>query len=141
MIYVEEKNFNRQIEFLEFIAGSQDLYICAWLYPESNLTVVGGVAVTDNPRSLIPVTTYEDSFSPKCTEIIPASKKNIDIFSSSYSELKKNCDSLALYKNNQLSWLAVTIGHEGMCLAQDESLLTSLTQAGFSATTSAPDWW
>jgi hypothetical protein len=141
MIYVEEKDFNRQLELLSFLATSLDLNICAWLYPESTAKELAGIAVTNNPLSLSPVTTYENGFSPKCTSPTAATKSTLDSFGSSHTELKKNCDSLALYKNNQSSWLATTIGHEGMCLVQDESLLTSLTQAGFSATTSAPDWW
>lgn len=141
MIYVEERDFKRQIELLAFIAGSQDLNICAWLYPESSNSELAGFAVTDNPLSLVPVTTYENGFSPKCTVYTPAKVAAINSFGAAYIELKKSCDSLALYKNGQSSWLAATIGHEGMCLVQDESLLNSLIQAGYAASSKAPDWW
>jgi hypothetical protein len=141
MIYVEEKDFYRQIELLSFVVSSHDLNICAWLYPESIATELAGIEVTDNPLSLSPVTTYENGVSPKCTAFVPASSESISLFGSAYVELKKNCDSLALYKNNESSWLTATIGHEGMCLVQDESLLNNLTQAGYAATTKAPDWW
>jgi len=141
MIYIEEKDFNRQLELLSFLSASIDLNICAWLYPESTATELAGIEATNNPFSLLSVTTYENGFSPKCTSLTPATKGTIDSFGVSCEELKENCDSLALYKNNQSAWLAATIGHEGMCLVQDESLLTSLTEAGFSATTTAPDWW
>jgi hypothetical protein len=141
MIYVEEKDFNRQIELLEFVARYRDSSICAWLYPESRVAELVGIEVTDNPRGFVPVTTYEDGFLPKCTAPILATSKSIRAFGSAYSELKKNCDSLALYQKNQSSWLAATIGHEGMCLVQDDSLLNSLIQAGYSATTRAPEWW
>lgn len=141
MIYVEEKDFDRQIELLLFLADSIELDICAWLYPESAATKLAGFEVTENPSSLTPVTTYENGYSPKCTLPTLASNSTIGAFGASYSELKKNCDSLALYKKSESSWLAATIGHEGMCLIQDESLLNSLTSAGYSATTTAPDWW
>jgi hypothetical protein len=141
MIYVEEKDFNRQIKLLVFLASSQDLSICAWLYPESTLTKLSGFDVTQNPSSLVPVTTYENGFRPKCTIPISASASKINAFGSSYNELKINCDSLALYKNNETSWFAATIGHEGMCLIQDDLLLNILIQAGFSASTDVPNWW
>ncbi len=141
MIYVEENDFNRQIEVLAFVASTQDMNICAWLYPESKAVELAGVEVTDNPLSLIPVTTYEDGFMPRCTMLISGSSKNIEKFRAAHTELKKNCDSLALYKGRKSSWLATTIGHEGMCLVQDESLLSSLIQAGYIASTKAPDWW
>ena len=141
MIYVEEKDFNRQIELLEFIASSQDLNICAWLYPESNVTELVGIEVSDNSQGFIPVTTYENGFSPKCTALVLATPGSIRSFGSAYSELKKNCDSLAIYKKNQFNWFAATIGHEGMCLVQDNSLLKRLTQAGYAASTEAPSWW
>ncbi len=141
MIYVEEKDFDRQIQLLYFLASSGDLTICAWLYPESNATELAGFSVTDNPSSLTPVTTYENGVLPKCTVPTIASKKIIKSFGASYTELNQNCDSLALYKKSESSWVAATIGHEGMCLVQDNTLLNSLTQAGYSASTSAPDWW
>lgn len=141
MIYVEKNSFNRQIELLEFVASIQDLNVSAWLYPESSVMELAGIEVTDNLLSLVPVTTYENGFSPRCTAPISASCENIQLFSKSHEALKKNCDSLALYKNNNSSWLVATIGHEGMCLVQDESLLNDLLQAGYVASTQSPDWW
>ncbi len=141
MIYVEEKDFDRQIQLISFLASSGNLTICAWLYPESDATELAGFAVIANPSLLTPVTTYENGVLPKCTMPTSASEKIIKSFGSSYTDLKKNCDSLALYKESESSWVAATIGHEGMCLVQDDTLLNSLTQAGYSASTSAPDWW
>ncbi|WP_101757327.1 hypothetical protein [Oceanicoccus sp. KOV_DT_Chl] len=141
MIYVEEKDFSRQIQLLSFLAGSTELSICAWLYPESSASKLASFEVTENTKSLIPVTTYENGFQPNCTSLVPANESSINTFRSAHSELKKNCDSLALYKNSESSWLAATIGHEGMCLVQDDNLLNSLLQAGFSASSEAPSWW
>ena len=141
MIYVEEKDFNRQIQLLSFLAGGTKLFICAWLYPESSAKSLAGFEIIDNPRSLIPVTTYENGFQPKCTSLVPASDSNIEVFGTAYAKLKKNCDSLALYKESEPSWLAATIGHEGMCLVQDSEMLNSLLQAGYSASSEAPAWW
>ena len=141
MIYVEEKDFSRQIQLLSFLASSGELSICAWLYPESSVSELASFAVTENPESLTPVTTYENGFQPKCTSLVPANESNVSAFSSANSELKKNCDSLVLYKKTESSWFAATIGHEGMCLVQDDKLLNSLLQAGFSASSIAPEWW
>ncbi len=141
MIYVEEKDFDRQIQLLSFLASNAELFICAWLYPESSSSTLAGFEVTDNPESLIPVTTYEDEFQPKCTLLVPANGTNIEAFSEAYPELKINCDSLALYKKSDLSWLAATIGHEGMCLVQNDEILNSLIQVGYPASIEAPTWW
>ncbi len=141
MIYVEEKDFKRQIELLAFIASNHDLGLCAWLYPESKVNELAGNKVSDTNLYLTPVTTYENGVSQKCTALIPATSAAINSFGAAYSELKKNCDSLALYARGQSSWAAATIGHEGMCLVQDVALLKSLIQAGFAASTKAPDWW
>ena len=141
MIYLDEKEFNRQIELLLFVSRSKNLNICAWLYPESDTLKLAGYDVVENNLSLIPVTTYENGFIPKCTNPVKASIDSINLFSVAYNELKKHCDSLALYEHNKPSWLVATIGHEGMCLIQDDSLLHNLIQAGFSARAEAPEWW
>ncbi len=141
MIYVEEKDFSRQIELLSFIAGPRDLVVCAWLYPEAAVAKLAGFEVTENPDSLSPITSYEHGFQPKCTTPVAANESNIEAFRSAYSELKNSCDSLALYEKSKSSWLAATIGHEGMCLVQDESLFKSLVQAGYPASSEAPAWW
>jgi hypothetical protein len=141
MIYVEEKDFSRQIQLFSFLASGEDILICAWLYPESTSRSLAGFEITDNPESLIPITTYENGFQPKCTSLVLANDTSIKAFSSAYSELKKNCDSLALYKKSEPSWTAATIGHEGMCLVQDTEILNSLIQAGYSASSEAPAWW
>lgn len=141
MIYIEEKDFHRQFDLLAFLVGRMQFNICAWLYPESALKKLSGFEVTNNPFQLTPVTTYGDGVLPKCTTLVQASDVSLNSFKSSSSELKKNCDSLALYKDNESSWYAVTIGHEGMCLIQDDSLLSNLIGAGFNASTEAPAWW
>ena len=129
MIYVGKKDFERQIALLTFVAKSQELNVCAWLYPESNVTKLAGIEVTDNPLLLSLITTYENGFSPRCTACIPASGVSIRSFGTAYAEMKKNCDSLALYRISHRAWLAATIRHEGLCLVQDDSLLNSLTLA------------
>lgn len=140
MIYIQEKNFDRQIKLLSFIAERFDCDICAWLYPESSSTEIAGFDVTEN-SFLIPVTTYENGYSPKHTSLRKASTEVISAFATAQTSIKDNCDSLALYLNNEQSWLAATIGHEGMCLIQDESKLNSLISAGFNASLEAPSWW
>ena len=88
MIYVEEKDFNRQIELLLNISSGKDLNVCAWLYPESDALTLAGSDVIENNLSLIPVTTYENGFIPKCTTPIKASIDSIHLFSAAFNELK-----------------------------------------------------
>ena len=141
MIYVEEKSFKRQIKLLAFIANNQNLEICAWLYPESDATEIAGYEVTDNPLFLKPITTYRNGILPRCTVSKPATLETISSFGAAYTELVKQCDSLALYEKGLSSWVAATIGHEGVCLVKNETLLKGIIQAGFAASTKEPLWW
>jgi len=141
MIFVEEKDFNDQVALLSFLAESGDYSICAWLYPDQVASELIELSVSDNPLGLIPITTYENGHKPRCTKLLPASKTNFRLFSVAKAEILKNCDSLALYENDQVNWVAATIGHEGMCLVQDDNLLNAIVRAGFNASLEAPNWW
>jgi len=73
MIYIEEKTFERQIDLLGYLSELDAYYICAWLYPESNVTSI--VSQKVDPIKLEPVTTYGDGIKPKHTQLVPCSKK------------------------------------------------------------------
>lgn len=88
-----------------------------------------------------PVTIYGTGIKPRHTKPVEASALNITAFGEAVSDIAANCDSLALYGEEEESWFAATIGHEGMCLVQDESLLSSLSEAGYSVSTEPPSWW
>jgi hypothetical protein len=139
MIYVQEKDFNRQIELLIFLADKGNYSVCAWLYPESNTTSIGPHSIEQS--ELEAVTSYGANSKPNHTSLIKCSRDSLQIFISAKLEVVSNCDSLALYKENSTLWFAATIGHEGMSLVRNEALLPSLLSAGFSASTEAPSWW
>ena len=141
MIYVEENDFNRQIELLGFLAESQSYSICAWLYPESKASELAGFKVCSGNTAIEQITTYSDGVHPKHTELAPATKANIKAYLEAENELKTNCESLVLYSEQSSNWIAATIGHEGMCLIKESRLLSGLLSAGFNATTEAPSWW
>ena len=141
MIYVEEKSFDRQLELLVYLSKSEPLMICAWLYPESKVSHLAGLKVSTGESELVAVTSYDNGFRPKHTELVFASSVHISALRDAAVELKDNCDSLALYKENEQSWHAATIGHEGMCLVQSSSLCQELVLAGFSASEKPPSWW
>lgn len=141
MIFVEEKAFKNQIALLSFLAESEDYNICAWIYPEQVVSELIGLSVSDNPLGLIPVSTYDNGHKPRCTKLLPASKTSFRLFSVAKAEIIKNCDSLALYEADQVNWVASTLGHEGMCLVQDDRLLNNIIRAGFNASLEAPNWW
>ena len=141
MIYIEEKSFNRQLELVSYLSNLEQLKICAWLYPESTVGSLAGFNVSLCESWLVAVTSYADGFRPLHTELIPASPANISALVNAALDLKDNCDSLALYKDNEKSWYAATIGHEGMCLVQNRSLLQGLVRAGFNASEKPPSWW
>jgi hypothetical protein len=133
MIYIVEKDFNHQMELLSFLAHTNELNVCAWLYPESSATTIAGNIVIENSLNFVPVTTYENGHLPGLTQFAKATKNNLSEYSAAQAELEKNCDSLALYKENDLFWFAATIGHEGLCLVRNNTQLTRLVKAGFAA--------
>jgi hypothetical protein len=77
MIYVIEKDFDRQLELLIFLASIENYSFCGWLYPESKISSYSGHSITSNPKNLIPVTTYGDGHKPKFTVTISATKNSI----------------------------------------------------------------
>lgn len=139
MIYVQEKDFNRQIDLFNFFAEKDSYSMCAWLYPESNATSIASYSIEKN--DLESATSYEGGTKPNHTSLVKCTRDSLQEFVSTKTEVTENCDSLALYKTNNILWSAVTIGHEGMCLVRDDALLKQLISAGFSASTEAPSWW
>ena len=126
---------------LSFLTAENKLSICAWLYPESKAAEIAGYLVVDNPEGLLPVSTYDNDYKPKCTVSVLSGIDSIDAFAAAKNQVHKECDSLTIYKENELNWYAATIGHEGMCLVQDDNQLASLVKAGFNASIKAPHWW
>jgi len=141
MIYVEEKEFKRQIDLLNLLSEKQAYKICAWLYPESNVKELAGLKVLSNKSLIEPITTYENGVIPQHTELVPATKEIINLFVRSKSELESNCDSFALYPTGTTNWVVAIVGHEGMCLVRPTELLSTLVSNGFKASKKAPVWW
>lgn len=141
MIYVEETDFNRQIELISFLAELQPILICAWVYPESKVTELAGYSVHDNQPLIEQVSSYESGTVPRRTELVQATEEHIKQLSDAKGSLKANCDSLALYPVHSNRWVVATIGHEGMCLVRNLDLLPRLRSQGFNASMEAPSWW
>jgi hypothetical protein len=139
MIYIQEKNFDRQIELLSFLSEKGSYSICAWLYPESSLAIVAGQLTEIS--NLEAVTTYDDGKIPSNTVPVECNKSMLSQFLVAKAELIANCDSLVLYKSSSKQWSVAAIGHEGICLVRDDALLTQLLSAGFSGSFEAPSWW
>lgn len=140
MIYVIEKTHERQIELLSALSRSVTADICAWLYPDSNEHTLANLPVVE-ANGLIPITTYRDGSLPKRTQLVSCTEEVLSNFLSSKNQLRKHCDSIVLYINGASSWMAATVGHEGMSLVQDDSLLPGLVESGFNASLKAPSWW
>lgn len=139
MIYVQEKTFEKQIELLSYLSENEKLNICGWLFPESNEKMVLGNPVVRS--ELEAVTTYSDGFKPYHTQPQVCSIDYISQIVASKKSIVAHCDSLALYRQGTKNWLAATIGHEGMCLVRDNTLLNQLLSRGFNASETAPNWW
>jgi hypothetical protein len=139
MIYVEDSSFDNQLKLLDYLSSNAELYLVAWLYPESKLKKLLHL---DLIRSdLKPVTTYGDGFQPRHTVPKHCTTEVVARLSSLRDVIERNCDSLALYRQNESSWDFCTIGHEGMSLIADDMLLDDVRRAGFQASLQAPSWW
>ncbi|HEY7884779.1 MAG TPA: hypothetical protein VIC08_07500 [Cellvibrionaceae bacterium] len=140
MLYIQEKSFIGQIKLLSTLVNLGDFKLCAWLYPESQRNTLAGFMVVPH-QGFKPVTTYEDGIIPSRTELIQATESTLSAFRESKSEIQAHCDSITLYIDGQFNWHAATVGHEGMCLVQDDRYLSQLQNAGFNVSTQPPDWW
>jgi len=141
MIYVEEKNFGRQLELLKHLVLLDNMKVCAWAYPDLTAENLAGYSLMERASELEPITIYEDGSLPRHTELVPASLDSLASFEKVENEMTTGCDSIALYKDGELSWYAATIGHEGMCLVRSDVMLDSLVSAGFNASCKVPSWW
>ena len=141
MLYIDELNFQRQIDLLAFIASQSTLSLCVWLYPESKVLTVADQEVSKINKVIQPVTEYDDGFLPQHTELSICTYALLNSLLLSKMDVVKNCDSIALYKENESQWEVATIGHEGMCLVRDITLLSLLKNAGFSVSLKPPSWW
>jgi len=142
MIYVAVNDFNKQLDLLNFFIKKYKLNICIWLYPESSITEIIGLPIyTDSSTNIQPITTYEEPHKYKYTKLIKVDKSIIDSLYLNEKNLKNNCDSIALYKENSYHWIISTIGHEKMCLVNDLAYLNELIDNGFDVSTEAPSWW
>lgn len=142
MIYVEEKGFEGQIKILNLFSRSGLYDIVFWLYPEIKNNKFCELQIYDGQDlSEIPITTYQQGVKTKRTKRFPFRSSCIDFISHYRSTIQKECDSCILYKKDKKEWFCCTIGHEGMCIINDDNLINELKQKKIPASLQAPDWW
>ena len=142
MIYVEEKWFSKQIDFLRHLLKEGEFEVIIWMYPESKFSHLFGLNLEHGTDiSGKSVTTYGNGKIASRTARQPLTKELIDLAENHRRNVSRNVDSFVIYKPDEFDWLACTVGHEGMCLVQDESRLSNLINAGFNASSEAPDGW
>ncbi|MCU7945735.1 MAG: hypothetical protein KZQ72_03675 [Candidatus Thiodiazotropha sp. (ex Cardiolucina cf. quadrata)] len=141
MVYVSERKQCRQFELLELLTSEYECGLVAWRYPESKAYQLLGMPIISNKPPLEPVTTYENSTDSKRTDLIEITSNTFFEIAKNAGNLKRHCDSLALYKPQETEWFACTIGHEGMCLVREDAVIEMLAARGFNATKEAPAWW
>ncbi|MDP5240842.1 hypothetical protein Q9Q94_14955 [Uliginosibacterium sp. 31-16] len=139
MIYVEEKDFSRQLDLIRAISNAERSSFCAWLYPESKAENIAGWRVQKS--NLEAVTTYGDNVTPSHTELVNCSEGVIVSVSRAKNDVVAHCDSLVLYKLGATQWFTAVVGHEGMCLVRDDALSSLLQQAGFKVSSEPKNWW
>ncbi|MET3132360.1 hypothetical protein AAKU55_002632 [Oxalobacteraceae bacterium GrIS 1.11] len=100
----------------------------------------GRPSPADDARDLLPVTTDGDG-SARAQHTRPVSLTNnvLAELLAKQAEVKRYCDSLAIYRSNEKDWLACSIYYEGMCLVKNVTLFDALAKQRFQAT--APTGW
>ncbi|UTF58614.1 hypothetical protein [Gilvimarinus sp. DA14] len=141
MIYIQESGLKRQLELLALLSEVEVCELVIWLYPESKIKHLAGILILNDHENLVAITTYEDGTKPRRTSSLLATSNFMLTLKSFASKLKCNSDSIALYPEGDKEWSACAVGHEGMCLVRNESLLSKIQSAGFSASLTAPPWW
>ena len=141
MIYVEEKDLESQFKLLEYISTLTGFTVVGWQYPEIRNSPIGIFPSQSDRSNFEPVTNYSSGEIPIHTKPMKAKASKFAYVAKFKDELRKSFDSFCLYKNGSCEWYACTIGHEGMCLVRDESLLSALKSKGFRASLEKPEWW
>lgn len=141
MIYVQENDFETQFKLLEYLAGKGGFIVIGWQYPEINKSPVPFFPTSMIREDYKAVTTYANGIIANHTAPVKAKPSMLAYLVKFNEKIQKAFDSFCLYKNGRTEWFACTIGHEGMCLVRDDSLLQELTSKGFNASTNKPSWW
>ncbi|HEX7025708.1 MAG TPA: hypothetical protein VF268_00560 [Gammaproteobacteria bacterium] len=142
MIYVAEKDFNRQLDLLEHFSNSEDVELVVWMYPEAEIDELLGLKLYES-RSIKaePVTTYQEGIISRCTKRLPTDRNLIQKLRSERHIITKNCDSICLYFSNDFEWQVCVVGHEGMGLVRNTSFISDLKKSGYNVSLNPPDWW
>lgn len=142
MLYLETKSFEKQIELIEYFLESGEHEVIFWFFRESKKRGICDLKLA--PKDLVEgeqVTTYGDGLKPKKTRRVKLDLELVEKIRNSSKEIQSNCDSIVLYKTKETSWIACTIGHEGMCLIKNDELQNALHENGFNALGEPPNWW
>lgn len=141
MIFVTEKDFHRQLTVIDAV-NVPDTEIVIWAYPEATIEMILGLPLHHSESvGAEAVTTYPMGAKARCTErtrLTSALRIELEM---SGTVIGAHCDSICLYEKNKFTWIASIVGHEGMVLVRNASLLKKLEALNFSASTSPPDWW
>lgn len=142
MIYVVEKNFDRQLDLLEHFLVSKNVELVAWMYPEAEIKELLGLKIYESRLiKAEPVTTYQEGIMSRCTKRLPADIDLIRKFRSERNIVTRNCDSICLYFSSSFEWQVCVIGHEGMGLARNTAFISDLKKSGYNVSLNPPDWW
>lgn len=140
MIYITEDDNTVIQSIFTRLAERSPMVLCAWLYPESEVDEIGDIAVVYSDSTVEPYTEYGLDAACQRTELVEASEDHIhDLFNA--PDATRAIDNIALYREGEYEWYAVTLGHDGMCLIRDDILMKDLLSDGLAASFDPPDWW
>jgi len=142
MIYIENLTFDKQLSVLKYLSKIEELEMIIWLFPESKIRSICGINLA--PRNLIEgesVTTYDDGYVTHKTKRLKVTVDLLDKIQNAKEKIFSDCDSLVLYRPKHKQWMSCLITNENIVMVNDDSLFTMMTNQGFNATLTAPNWW
>jgi hypothetical protein len=142
MIYIEEISFEKRMQLISVLSNQESIELVIWLYPESSIdSIIGENVLASTTVNATPVTTYKNGCIARCTERLQVTDILITKITQKKGVIVKNCDSLCTYSPKNSEWQACIIGHEGMMLIKDNTLLNDIKSLGYDASLHSPSWW
>lgn len=141
MIYVEEKNLEKQVSLLKILLGKNEMDLVAWAYPEAKIKAfLGSPILVDEAGSIESATEYANA-KKKRTQRLSIGCDFLGKITKEGAAIKSSIDSLCFYEKDSASWSFCAIPHEGMCLIRANETISAIQAEGYSASLEPPSWW
>lgn len=148
--FIEVDSTNENISLVtKLLSKYKAVYFALWFYPETSKRKQTKVLEKFKNNfiktsNLVPMTYYEGEKvnTLKDNDLFLFNNKSKSIIIDNISTIKKNCDSILFYIENNSEWIVGEIFHEKIILAQQNTKIKNyLQEEKISFSENPPDWW